>query len=128
MIYLASPYTAANPITMETRYLEACAAVAALTTESQTVYSPIVHYHVVAKFGDLPTDFNFWQHHNRHMLALAEELWVLILPDWQKSVGVASEIDYAAELNKPIRAVSPSTKYSIHRWDLWVEQHYRALA
>ena len=83
---------------------------------------------MVAKFGDLPTDFTFWQHHNRHMLALAEELWVLTLPGWEKSVGVAGEISYAAELNKPIYAVSPSTKHSVHRWDLWVEQHYRALA
>lgn len=124
MIYLASPYTAANPITMETRYLEACAAVAAFTDERTTIYSPIAHYHVVAKFGELPTDFAFWSRHNRHMLNLAEALWVLALPGWQDSVGVTAELEYAAEIYRPIKAVIPhgAGKYGILPWGSFVDE------
>ena len=120
MIYLASPYTAASPLTMETRYLEACAAVAELTFNNLTVYSPIVHYHVVARFGELPTDFTFWQHHNRHMIQLASELWALASDGWEKSVGMAAEVEYAAELNKPIFALYRSGNGFARR--TWAEQ------
>jgi len=124
MIYLASPYTAANPLIMETRYLEACAAVAYATDERTTVYSPIVHYHQVAKFGELPTDFQFWQRHNRHMLNLAEALWVLILPGWEHSVGVQAEIDYAAEIYRPIKAMIKTgpLAYRIELWGSFVDE------
>ena len=125
MIYLASPYTAANPLIMETRYLEACAAVAAFTDERTTTYAPIAHYHVVAKFGELPTDFQFWSGHNRHMLNLAEALWVLILPGWETSVGVAAEIEYAAEIYRPIKAAIKTgpMAYRLEMWGSFVDEN-----
>lgn len=120
MIYLASPYTALTRVEMEIRFIRICEAIGYFTKLGMTVYSPIAHYHPVANLYTLPTDFKFWQQHNRHMIALAEELWVLALPDWELSVGVAAELDYAAEINKPLKAVS-AYDYQRRPWADFIE-------
>ena len=100
-IYLASPYTHSDPAVMQKRYEEALEAVV-LLSNAETVYSPIVHFHNAALAFDMPKDATFWRKQNVDMLEVADNLIILTLDDWHKSVGVAFEQGYALGLKKPI--------------------------
>lgn len=101
MIYLASPYSHKDPAVMEERYLAAMDCTAWLLKQKLWVYSPIVHCHEIAKQHSLPTDFEFWKEYNKHMLGLASLLYVLAIPGWTKSIGVAGEMARAREIHLP---------------------------
>ena len=59
------------------------------------------------------------------MLNLAEALWVLILPGWETSVGVAAEIEYAAEIYRPIKAAIKTgpMAYRLEMWGSFVDEN-----
>lgn len=59
--------------------------------------------------GDLPTDFEFWRQYDKAIISRCSELWVLTLPGWSESVGVAAEIEIANRLSIPVRYVEEST-------------------
>ena len=99
MIYLASPYTDADPKVMEDRYLRAQRVVATLLKGGMFIYSPIVHCHHLALAHDMPKDHLFWQEYDEHMIGLSEMVYVLKIDGWDRSSGVASEIGFA-EFNK----------------------------
>jgi hypothetical protein len=103
--YLASPYTHANPLVVERRYLQALHATHLLLASRIPVYSPIVHCHHLAQANNLPTDASFWKWYNKNMLAAARKLLILKLDGWQKSEGVAGEKEFALELSLPLRGV-----------------------
>lgn len=102
MIYLASPYTHPEPAVMQRRFEQVRHVTALLLCANNHVYSPIVHCHPIAIAHQLPRDFAFWNQYNLHMLSLAERLWVLQLPCWGASTGVAAEIAHAQSLSLPI--------------------------
>jgi hypothetical protein len=68
-------------------------------------FSPIVHCHELAKRHSFPRDFLFWQNYNFAMLGASRGLFVLKLPGWQQSKGVAGEIAKAKELNLIIQPI-----------------------
>jgi hypothetical protein len=68
------------------------------------VFSPIAHSHPLVEHG-LPTDWSFWERHDREHLARCDEVVVLMLDGWQESIGVREEIRIARELGKPVRYV-----------------------
>lgn len=98
MIYLASPYSAAP----EALYLVALRATARLIAEGHIIFSPIVHRHHLAQAAALPIDFLFWKRYNFGMLRNASEFWVLTLPGWDTSRGVAGEIEFARLCRIPV--------------------------
>lgn len=102
MIYLAQPYSDPSLEVMHDRYEAALAAVAHLTRKQQVVYSPIVHFHSVAVYHELPRSFDFWELINRHMLRRADQFFVLKLPGWENSRGLQMETDYAKQLGYSI--------------------------
>lgn len=91
MIYLASPYSG-TPEVMQQRYEATRAVTADTLKDGEFVYSPIVHCHDLALHHDIPKDFAFWSKYNFHMLDLADQLWVLMLPGWKESRGVTAEV------------------------------------
>ena len=101
MIYLASPYSHPDPAVREQRFRAACRVVAALLRAGHVVFSPIVHCHVLVEHG-LPTDWAFWRHVDREHLKRCDEVVVLMLDGWNRSVGVRVEIRIAQELGKPV--------------------------
>lgn len=117
MIYLASPYTHADPEIRDQRYHEVLLAVKWLLTHKMWVYSPIVHCHALAKSHRLPHTADFWWAYNSHMLSRADELMVLALEGWQDSIGVAQECDFAYQLNKPVRFLTPTASYDKYEVD-----------
>lgn len=54
MIYLASPYSHADPAVQRHRYKEAQRATAEMMIEGRVVFSPIAHSHPIAERFDLP--------------------------------------------------------------------------
>lgn len=102
MIYIASPYSHPNPDVRQARYEAACRTAVTLLRTGQIIFSPIVHSHPLAAFG-LPDDWAFWGRIDRAMLEWCDEVVVLMLDGWDRSVGVREEIAYARALGLPIR-------------------------
>jgi len=93
MIYLASPYSDPDPLMRKTRFLLAREFVAKQFPKH--IYSPIVHYHELATYYDLPTDFETWKTLNFDMIRRADAFWILDIPGWYESKGVTAEGDFA---------------------------------
>ena len=55
----------------------------------------------------LPTDWNYWKNYLELILPRCDELWVLKMEGWDKSNGVAGEIELAKKLNIPINYLEP---------------------
>ncbi len=112
MIYLASPYSHPDAAVREQRFREACRAAAALLRAGHSVFSPIAYSHALVAHG-LPSDWSFWERHDREMLTCCEEVVVLAIDGWTESVGVQAEIALAHALGKPLWLVEPSL---VDRW------------
>lgn len=107
--YLASPYSSPDLDTMIKRYKEAMKATKWLLEQRIWTYSPIVHCHEIAVAFGLPRDFAFWHEYNRAMLESSERMLILTLEGWQKSGGVAEEVEHCRHLGLPVNYLSPST-------------------
>ena len=105
LIYLCSPYTDANADVRQQRFEGACRAAAMLIRQGKTVFSPIAHSHVICQYG-VPLDWRFWQQHDLRYLAACDEVVVLKLDGWERSVGVQAEIAAARALGKPVSFLS----------------------
>jgi len=108
VIYLASPYSHPDAAVREQRFQAACRAAAALIRAGHATFSPIAHSHPLVAFG-LPTEWSYWERDARAHLKTSAEVVVLTLDGWQESVGVAAEVQIAAELGIPVRYLSPGT-------------------
>lgn len=105
-IYLATPYSHKSELVRHHRYLEAETACAQLMLQGTTVYSPIVHCHMLAKRHKLPKDFKFWETHNYAMLQKASLMVILMLDGWELSEGIKGEREFALVHNIQIRATT----------------------
>jgi hypothetical protein len=102
VIYLASPYSHPDPAVREQRFREACRAAAMLLRAGHAVFSPIANTHPLVEYG-LPTDWSFWEWHDREHLARCDGVVVLLLDGWEESVGVRQEIRIARTMGKPVQ-------------------------
>lgn len=102
MIYLASPYTHPQPHIMQSRYVQTVHAVANLIAQGIHIYSPIVHFHMVAMMRDLPKDFSFWMDLSYKMIDRADSVAVLKLEGWEQSIGILQETEYAVRKGLPV--------------------------
>lgn len=100
MIYLASPYSHRLVDVRRARFAETQRITAKLMREGHHIYSPIVYCHPIAESYSMPTDFQFWQDFDRHMIELADHFWILTMPGWRDSVGVNAEMEYAESLGR----------------------------
>ena len=66
------------------------------------VFSPIAHCHDMSVHHDMPKEWEFWKHIDFQYLDAASMVWVLKMPNWEKSVGVTAEIEYAIEKGIPV--------------------------
>lgn len=105
MIYLASPYSHPDPAVRQQRFESACEFTASMMRAGRLVFSPVVHSHPLVAYG-LPTDWSYWRRLDLDHLRRCESLMVLTLDGWETSVGVASEIDAAIAMGKPVAYVA----------------------
>lgn len=102
LIYLASPYSDEEPFVMNARWKSVRKYASNLIELGYLVFSPVVYQ---LHYG-LPKDFSFWKSMDFKMIEAADEVWILKLKGWNKSVGVVAEMNYAVKLGKPIRFVT----------------------
>lgn len=102
MIYLASPYTSADPAIEERRFEQVRDFVAKHFLQRTMLFSPIVYCHQFRASHGFEGDAVFWADLNRSFVLRASELWVLQLDGWQSSHGVQQEIRWAQDLFKPV--------------------------
>jgi hypothetical protein len=102
MIYLASPYSHADPVVRQARCDAACQGAAVLIGSGRAVIAPIVQGHPLVRFG-LPGDWSFWAPMARQYIARCDEVVVLQLDGWRESEGVQAELALAADLGRPVR-------------------------
>lgn len=95
LVYLATPYTHKDLKVQTQRYVLVTKAAAWLLRHGHMVYSPITHCHPMAVHGGLPNSWQFWRHIDTVYLRHSRMLVLLPLPGWERSVGVAAEIDLA---------------------------------
>jgi hypothetical protein len=101
MYYLASPYSHPDDSVMEQRFLKAEWAAVELLKENIFCFAPIPYNHPWKKY-DVPGDWGFWEKFDKNFVLRCDAVLVLMLPGWDKSVGVGAEIDFAKEQNIPV--------------------------
>lgn len=106
MIYLASPYSHPRPDIRALRYEAVAAFTVAAMGAGHQIFSPIVYGHHIARTHALPTDAEWWRNFNETILATCDEMWVLKIPGWDKSVGVQMEIEFASS-RMPVLHMEP---------------------
>lgn len=106
-VYVANPYSHTDFDVMQERYERTAAYVAKRMRKGEVLYSPIVHHHQMAIDHKLPTDWPFWRNIDGNMLSAAKRLCVLMLPGWEKSVGVQAEIAIALSRGMPVEYARP---------------------
>ena len=107
-VYLASPYSHAEPGMREWRYKQACRAAAYLMRKGEVVFSPIAHSHPVEQIGLQTVESGaFWKRQDIPILRHASKLVVLMLDGWVVSKGLEWEIATAESLMIPVSYLDP---------------------
>lgn len=107
IIYIASPYSHPDKQVEQWRYEMVQKEVADMCRAGHYAYSPIVHCHPMAQLHSLPTDAAWWREHNEAFLRKCDKLVVLMLEDWDKSIGVRAEIAFAEKHGIPVEYLTP---------------------
>lgn len=108
LIYLAAPYSHKDPGVMQLRRAIIAHMAAKFMEQGHHVYSPITESACYAEnSATLGGNWSTWSKHDRIMLIKCDEMWVLKLKGYDKSVGVQNEIAICNEpdVNLPIRYI-----------------------
>jgi hypothetical protein len=70
------------------------------------VFSPISHSHHIGEAYNL-RGWTFWREQDLPFIDWCDELWVIKLPGWKRSVGATEEIQEAVRLGKKIVYLGP---------------------
>ena len=68
----------------------------------KSVFSPITHCHQMALDYGLPKEWDFWKEVDEGFIDKSDNLYVLMMPHWESSVGITAEIRYAHSLGIPV--------------------------
>ena len=105
-LYLACPYSDPDPKVRNQRVRQASMVAGALMRRGYIVFSAITHTHEIAEYGGIdPMDREFWLTQDRTFVEWADEIVVLMIDGWDRSIGVRREIEWARELDKPVRYI-----------------------
>jgi hypothetical protein len=102
LTYLACPYSHPDPAVREHRFKMANVYAAKLFNAGEVVFSPISMSHPMAEDGGLRGDWDTWEQFDRAYLSLSKKVVVLTLDGWERSKGVAAEMEIARQLGIPV--------------------------
>lgn len=105
MIYLASPYSHPDKDIREQNYIKVTKKAAELVSKGLVVVSPITYGHTLLDYKEMPTDWEFWNNFCLSILRHCDELWVYKMDGWNRSRGVAEEIEFAVKNNLHIKYI-----------------------
>lgn len=109
MIYLASPFSHPLPAVEYQRFLETQRFVAHHLALGVPLFSPIVYTYQMSFTHKFPGDAEFWKFLNDEAVLRSSKVWVLQLQGWDKSLGVAHEIQTAERAMIEIEYKGPLT-------------------
>jgi Domain of unknown function (DUF1937) len=113
--YLATPYSK-YPLGTQRAFVDTCILTARLLKKGLNIYSPIAHDHYIALYGQIdPHDLSIWIPFNKVIMSRCDYLLVALMPSWEKSKGMAAEIDFFNKHDKPIFKMNQDT-LSIWPW------------
>jgi hypothetical protein len=95
LIYIASPYTHPDKEVVEENYRRVSRYAAEIVSQGAVALSPITYGHTLVGFKPMRTDWEFWTNFCLTMLSKCEEIHVLMIDGWDRSRGVAEEIEFA---------------------------------
>jgi hypothetical protein len=107
MKYLAIPYSHPDEVIRDLRAEIADSVAAYFAYANHHIFSPISHWHHIAKEYKLETHFDYWKSYNYTMLARCDRVIVVKIGGWKKSLGVQQEIEFAKMLHIPVRPTPP---------------------
>jgi hypothetical protein len=100
MYYIGQPYSHKDPEVREQRFKIALKVLQYFISINEPCFSPIVQtHHLESK----PS--NYWMTTDLALLRLCDKLLVLKIEGWEKSVGLAKEIEEAKKIGMPIQEV-----------------------
>lgn len=109
LVYLATPYSK-YPKGQEMAFRDACALAAKLVRLKVKVYSPIAHAHPIAIHGGIdPLALDLWLDFDAAMMAKSDAILIAQMEGWDRSSGIAHEMQEFRAAGKPIRFVDPVT-------------------
>lgn len=121
LIYLAGPYTHSDPSVMEERGLKHGEWAGKLLREGLLIYCPIAETEGIAKACHMTgTDWNTWREKDLAQLIRCDQMWVLTLDGWDKSLGVKGEVKFCLNNNIPISLIDVNNEiiYQVEKQDL----------
>jgi hypothetical protein len=105
VIFISSPYNHHTPEVVEDNFKKVSTFAAKLCSEGHVALSPITNGHTLLGFKEMPATWEFWQNFCLSLLSKADEMYVYQMEGWDKSGGVASEIQFAIEHNIPVKYI-----------------------
>ena len=111
VIYVASPYTHHDKGVVEENYRRVSRYSAEIVSEGLVAISPITYGHTLVGFKSMRTDWEFWTNFCLSLLSKCDSMHVLMIEGWDKSRGVAEEIEYAKENNIPIHYIKAAERW-----------------
>lgn len=108
LVYLASPYTHKNYLTMKTRWIKVCKLSAILLKRGIHNICPIASSHPTAKYGHITgTEWKDWEALDLNYLRRCDEIWISTLDkSWIDSVGMKAELEFAMRNRIPAKLVT----------------------
>ena len=111
IVYLAAPYTlngTSSEAEQELRVEQITRVANTLMQMGMNVFSPVTHSHAIQQQGSLThLATKDWLIKDLEFLSFSAGMFVLMLPDWEKSIGVKREIEYARTHKIPITFIYP---------------------
>jgi hypothetical protein len=103
LIFISSPYTHEDPVVVEKNFVQVAKLSAHLTSKGYVTFSPIVYGHTLLSFRKMDADWETWKSFCLTFLKKSEEIWVYKMDGWNRSRGVAEEIEFAIKNNITIK-------------------------
>lgn len=117
-VYLASPFTYRTNIPFLRGFVEFLRflKISKVAGTLEALYPghafilPITMSYITQKLHPtLGGEFEAWAHTDYTYIAQCKEVWVVMMPGWNRSVGVLAEIKFAKQRKKAIRYFDPDT-------------------
>lgn len=109
LIYLATTYRI-HPEGIAVAYVEAAKLTARLIKDGHRVFSPIVHTHPIAVYGNMDAYSDAWLDIDGWMMDVCDQLWIA---NWDgaltRSTGIAHERKEFEAQRKPIFVLNSET-------------------
>ena len=107
LLYLATPYSK-YPGGIREAFEKAAKVTAAFVRENISVYSPIVNSHPLSVHGGIDAmSHEIWLPYNEYMMNKCDALVVVKMFTWESSIGIAHEINWFYNANKPVLYFDP---------------------